>query len=1226
LSSFSVSAISVEESRLFGEHFVVPITITFNGKTIVTSALIDCGASGIAFIDQTFVSKYSVPTSKLKTPRILDVIDGRPISSGAITDLACFSASLGDHSETLPLFVTKLKYPIVLGIPWLRMHDVLVNFGSYTLAFHSPYCKMHCGNPKITITGLCELPPPITSPVEAVTVITESKSDVTEHAKKTPPPLNISFIGAGAFAYLTKRRKLKAHSLSIYEVNVAINKTRTKEDWKSLIPNEYHEFIDLFSEKDAEKLPPHRPYDHTIPLTEGKTPPYGPLYGMSREELEALKKYLEENLNKSFIRHSSSPAGAPVLFVKKSDGSLRLCVDYRGLNEITVKNRYPLPLIQETLTRLSKARWFTKLDLRGAYNLVRIAEGEEWKTAFRTRYGHFEYNVMPFGLTNAPASFQHFINDTLRDFLDVFCTAYLDDILIYSDSLAEHKIHVKQVLEKLEHAGLYLKPEKCEFHVQEVKYLGLIVTTEGICMDPTKVAAIRDWETPANLKDVQAFLGFANFYRRFILGYSKIVAPLTALTKKDQRFQWNLTAQSAFERLKEAFCSAPILAHFDPDRECIVETDASDYVSAGILSQYDDSEVLHPVAYFSKKHSPAECNYEIYDKELMAIIRAFEEWRPHLESAKGVIEVLSDHKNLEYFTTTKLLNRRQARWSEFLSRFNFKIKYRPGKAGGKPDALTRRSGDLPKGGDERLKFQNQVVLKPENLDLAATMITKDVTEHVTRETIDTERKKHLKQAYAEDTLVKDIISAMNKGQRRHTKISLAECKIQDNLLYHLDRLYIPEGGGLRLQLIKEHHDSLAAGHPGVAKTLELLSREYTWIDQRKDVERYVRNCHTCRRAKPTRHAPYGTLKPLEIPDQPWQHLTMDFVTGLPEDSGFNAILMVVDRLTKMRHLIPCRDTCSARDLAILYLNNIFRYHGLPLSIVSDRGAQFISEFWKAFCELLGIAVHLSTAYHPQTDGQSERMNAIMEQYLRAYINYQQNNWVSLLATCEFSANNHFSESLKTSPFLANYGWHPRFVDSLAPIRKAKPNTPGEEFASEIAQLHSTLKAELGYAQKRQAEYADGSRLPAPRYQPGDRVWLSSRHFRSERPSRKLDHKFLGPFEIVANVGTHAYRLSFPKSIKRHPVVHVSEIEPASDDPLTGQKQPPPPPVVVDGKDEWEVEEVLDSRKRYGHLEYRVKWVGEDESTWQPAEDLGNAQDAVSLFHQVYPRRPKPMTK
>jgi len=241
----------------------------------------------------------------------------------------------------------------------------------------------------------------------------EFNTDNCRAGAAIPKPIKVSFIGAGAFTHLLKKHKLKAHTLSICEVNLAINQFRTKEEWQSMVPAEYHEFIDLFSEKAAKKLPPHRPYDHSIPLIEGKTPPYGPLYGMSCVELEALKKYLEENLNKSFISHSSSPAGAPVLFVKKSDGSLRLCVEYRGLNEITVKNRYPLPLIQETLTRLSKAKWFTKLDLRGASNLVRIAEGEEWKTAFRTRYGHFEYNVMPFGLTNAPASFQHFINDTL---------------------------------------------------------------------------------------------------------------------------------------------------------------------------------------------------------------------------------------------------------------------------------------------------------------------------------------------------------------------------------------------------------------------------------------------------------------------------------------------------------------------------------------------------------------------------------------------------------------------------------------------------------------------------------------------------------------------------------------------------------------------------------------------------------------------------------------------
>jgi len=348
-----------------------------------------------------------------------------------------------------------------------------------------------------------------------------------------------------------------------------------------------------------------------------------------------------------------------------------------------------------------------------------MAEGEEWKTAFRTRYGLFESLVMPFGLTNAPADFQALINDVLCQFLDDFCTAFLDDILIYSNTLEEHKKQVYKVLKALSDAGLHLKPEKCHFHKQEVKYLGFIIGTNGIRMDPEKVSCVLDWQTPGNVTDKQCFLGFANFYRRFIRDYSKAVSPLTSLMKKEGGkyvpFIWGPAQQKAFEDLKKAFTTAPILRHFDYDCEIIVETDTLDYVSAGILSQYDDEGTLHPVAFYSKKHSPAECNYEIYDKELLAIVHAFEEWRPHLEGSSHPVQVLSDHKNLEYFMSTKLLNRRQARWSEFLSRFDFRIVYRPGKAGGKTDALTRRSRDLPKEGDKRLLANQQAILKPHNV-------------------------------------------------------------------------------------------------------------------------------------------------------------------------------------------------------------------------------------------------------------------------------------------------------------------------------------------------------------------------------------------------------------------------------------------------------------------------------------------------------------------------------
>ena len=456
------------------------------------------------------------------------------------------------------------------------------------------------------------------------------------------------------------------------------------------IPAEYHEFAKVFSKEEADKLPEHRHYDHTIPLQEGTTPPFGPIYNLAPAELEVLRKYVDDNLRKQFIRHSQSPAAAPILFVKKPDGTLRLCVDYRGLNRITIKNRYPLPLIGEIFGRIGKAKWFTKFDMRDGYNRLRVARGEEWKTAFRCRYGLYEYQVMPFGLCNAPGTFQHFINDIFREYLDDFMVSYLDDLLIYSNTLKEHKRHVRLVLERLQAAGLYLKPSKCEFHVQTVSFLGYIITPEGIRMDPAKVDSIISWPTPECVLDIQTFVGFANFYRRFIKSYSRIIVPITNLLKKSVAFHWSTAANDAFKRLKKAFTTAPILRHFDPSRPAILETDASDYADGGVVSQYDDDGVLHPCAFFSRKFTAAELNYEIYDKEMLAIVDCLTTWRHYFEGSPHQLKIYTDHKNLVWFTETKAYNRRQARWAEKLASFDFLIIYRPGPLGGKPDALSRR--------------------------------------------------------------------------------------------------------------------------------------------------------------------------------------------------------------------------------------------------------------------------------------------------------------------------------------------------------------------------------------------------------------------------------------------------------------------------------------------------------------------------------------------------------
>ncbi len=378
--------------------------------------------------------------------------------------------------------------------------------------------------------------------------------------------------------------------------------------------------------------------------------------------------------------------------MKKKDGSLRPCIDYRGLNDITVKNRYPLPLMSSAFEILQGTKIFTKLDLRNAYHLVRIKEGDEWKTAFNTPVGHFEYRVLPFGLVNAPAVFQALVNDVQRDMINVFVFVYLDDISIFSPSLQVHVQHVRRVLQSLLENRLFVKAEKCIFHSRSVTFLESVVSAEGISMDP-EVRAVIEWPVPDSPIAPQRFLGFANFYRRFIRSFSQVAAPLTVLTSIRSHFTWSEVAQNAFDHLKRLFTSAPILITPDPTRKFIVEVDASDVGVGAILSQRSSrDDKVHPCAFFSHCLTSAERNYDVGNRELLAIRLALGEWRHWLEGASVPFIVWTDHRNLEYIHSAKRLNAQQARWALFFGRFEFSISYRPGSKNGKPDALSRQFG------------------------------------------------------------------------------------------------------------------------------------------------------------------------------------------------------------------------------------------------------------------------------------------------------------------------------------------------------------------------------------------------------------------------------------------------------------------------------------------------------------------------------------------------------
>ena len=1154
---------------------------------------------------------------------------GNGAKADRITHMAQLNIAMGDtspHLETALAYIAEVNYDLVLGRPWLATHTPEIDWLTGAVDLNSSHCRAKCLAKPPTIFPYSE------EDSEEIDLQEVSLHAIATHAQEE-----------GAKTYPMWIQPTKDNPLAYSATSAAdfekfmTDKPRT--DPLEKLPAQHRHLAKAFDRDLAKELPPTRPgIDLEINLKEGTLPHKNP-YPMSPKENEAIKKWLDDQLAQGFIKTSSSPTAAPVIVVRKPSGGLRVCVDYRALNALTIKNRYPIPLVRETLSKLSGKQYFTKLDVISAFNRIRIAEGHEWKTAFNTRYGQFECLVMPFGLSNAPASFQSYINDVLREFLDAFASAYLDDVLIYSDTLEEHIDQVNNVLEKLIQAKLPIDIDKCEFHTQSTRYLGLIISNEGIRMDPAKVEAIQEWETPRTVKDVQAFLGFANFYRQFIFKYSKLAAPLTAITRNGPNgkpvFSWTPEADEAFQALKHAFTTDPILAHFEPGLKTMIETDASDSVVACVASQehvVNGRKVWRPVAYFSKKMSPAERNYDIYDKELLAIVKAFDEYRPELTMSEDEepVKVVCDHKNLEYFMTTKRLNSRQARWSEFLSQFNFVITFRPGKANERADALTWRTQDAPSA--DTLSYRDVVLIKPHQVDPNLSATDAERGEDANEEELSDIVCDKEYQRMAKDIKLKRPNATITKAKIDHDR-----CTVKDDKVYLGDRLWVPKAD--RITTLRTHHDAPAAGHPGVSKTLELIRREHYWPRMSREVKRYVAACRKCRVSKAPHSTTDGLLKPMPPGDSPWKEIAIDFVVELPKSKAegmtYTNVLTVTDRFTKARVFIPV-GSMTARNTARLFLRHVFSKHGLPEAITSDRGPQFVSNFWRELCQSLGVEQRLSSAFHPQTDGQSERTNRDLEQYLRAYVNYAQSDWVEWLPLAEFAINNHVSDSTRVTPFYANHGRHPRFTIDTSRPSKAQ-STPAKldeaaakEFASRMKDIHEALTEELTLAQEVQAETAN-QRRTFWKYVEGDQVFINTQNIRSTRPSKKLDYKFIGPYPITKAINEVTYRVDLPKDLQIHDTFHCSLLQPASE-PLDGQVVPPPPPVVISRdnqeQEEYEVKEILDSRikGRAKQFEYRVRWTGYDDITWERLSDvLPGAEALARAFHAANPSKPRPST-
>jgi len=1135
----------------------IPLMPTFKarmgGQTI--RVLLDSGATS------NFVSKSFVVNNQLKTTSkpsyTLAMADGSQAACTQVLQKA--TLKLNKLKVKLNLDVVDIKrYDVILGIPWLHAFNPEINWTA--------------GRLKVTWQN-------------------QQYEIYFDHAKKQGSSSKVS--AKAIRKHITRGQQCYAVTISPVDQQMsAIMESVTDDETthvdhtnkQQIQPNAsklkqlLEEYQDVFPEQ-LYGLPPKRDVEHHIVLKDGSHPVARAPYRLSVAEENELKSRLQELIEAGHIQPSSSPWAAPILFVPKKDGGLRFCVDYRGLNNVTIRDQHALPIPEDQIRRLSGATVFSKIDLRSGYYQVRVAEEDIPKTAFTTTYGLYEFRVMPFGLSNAPATFSRLMMQVLKPYIHKFVLVYIDDILIYSQTVDEHMEHLRLILDCLRQHKLYAKASKCAFLQKQVDFLGYVVSAEGVAMATDKVQAITTWPTPATVGHVRSFLGLTGFYRHFIRRYAHISAPLTDLTKKRQQFVWTQRQQEAFEELKQTIAAAPILRIYDPAKQCIVATDASDYaIGAVLMQEFEDG--LHPVAFLSNKLNATTANYDTRQREFLAIKTVACKWRHYLHNGHQPI-ILTDHESLAYLNSTTQLDAKFARWFSKITAWIGvpKIQYKPGKLNIIADALSRRP--------DHLLYALSVVMPSIEVD-------------------------GIKEGLRQDSYVETINKSIEEGTSNYYYS-------QDGLLYfthkHGARLYVPDVASIREKLISDHHDSRIAGHFGRNKTLSALQRNFYWPDMKRLVTDYISSCPICQKVKSSQQAPAGLLQPLPIPQRNWESTSMDFIVQLPPTPrGFDAIMVVVDRLSKFVHFIPTHTTATASQAAELFFQHIVCAHGIPSDIVSDRDPKFTASFWQELWKCVGTKLNLSTAYHPQSDGQTERINRILEDMLRAYCLLQPQDWDLYLNSTAFAYNQSTQASTGYSPFFLNYGFHPTTPASLLNSETAN-TTDAQQFLQRQAAIITQAHANLTTAQQRYKQQADTKRREVT-FQPGELVLLSSQHvpLDGDNPT-KLRPKFVGPFEVVKRVGPVAYTLDMPHFFKGHPTFHVSYLKkwkPMDKQfPLRLESGEPPPLFYKDGQPYYSVEKILAKRKRRGskEYEYRIKWQNSKTLTWEPASHLSNADIA-----------------
>ncbi|KAF1319909.1 Pol protein, partial [Globisporangium splendens] len=917
-----------------------------------------------------------------------------------------------------------------------------------------------------------------------------------------------------------------------------------EQSWDALKTNPVYglvkEYADIFPDKVPDELPQDRGIRHEIDVLPGTKYCITRQWPLPKEQVDAIDEFFAQRQKAGHVRESKSPHCSPNFCVKKATGGWRIIHAFNKLNGATMPAQTPVPRKDMILDGMVGSTVFSAIDLKDGFYQIRMRESDVPFTAVSTPSDMlWEWMVMPQGLKNAPATFNRMVTNVLRP-LREFAPSYFDDIFVHSKALGKKK-----------DVDVHLEHLKCIFFAPEIPVLGCFVGKNGVRADPEKVKAIDDWPIPQNVKQLRQWLGLANYLHKYTRNYAALVQPLTSLLKKDNEWEWSEEHQAAFAEVKKSLREAPVLALADHEKPFHVVCDASDYAIGCALMQHDDEGKERVVSYQSRQLRPAERNYPVHDKELLAMKYALAKFRVYLLGEEQ-FAIYTDHASLRTAVKTPHLSQRMARWFSFFAEYNFVVHCKPGKSNILADALSRRPDYDPK---NKSDGTNGACRLCEDVSAIATGVTSTIQEEIT-------------EGYKQDEACQELIkyfknpsdkALQNLPSRARSRVH--RYSMHNELLYYAvdegdpARIVVPNDEGLRHRLLYEYHDGPSSGHLGREKTFLNLSRDYYWPHMYKWVRKYVRTCEVCQRVKPS-GSTQAPLRSLPVPQDSWKSVSMDFIFGLPRDKHRrNGVLVFVDRFSKMVHLTPVSDKISAEMTAKVFVDVVFRLHGLPSEIVSDRDTRFTSRFWRTLLGILDTKLSMSTAAHPETDGQTERVNRVLEDVLRSYATSFK-EWSEFLPLAEFALNNSTHVSTGHSPFYVNYGIHPRVpasimanFDSMKPLNDltSREEQQVDDFVVRRQAVVRFVRDAIAKAQDLQKEQADKSgRKNKQVYKINDLVLLSTanlpEHAVSNLGSSKLLPRFIGPFKVVKCNGD-AYTLDIPTRMRLHPTFYVGRLKP-----------------------------------------------------------------------------------